>query len=203
MLPSWVGKQKRHRSCAGGPAEHDCSFQQTPPSLACQFLVCAPLQLTSCAGCHQHAQRASVWTSWRCLRSVKALRRFPACMQGVDVVWETVGGKMFDTCAKNLAVGGRLLVIGMMSQYSEGWPASQVCACPACLDDGPSAWSLQSRRLSFRVGTIQKAAPPLLAITSRTRALQGCVHHLLCRCLWHSRIMLADHRLPASGHRAA
>ena len=52
-------------------------------------------------------------------------------MQGVDVVWETVGGTMFDTCARNLAVGGRLLVIGMMSQYGEGWPASQVRPQPA------------------------------------------------------------------------
>ena len=47
-------------------------------------------------------------------------------VQGVDVVWETVGGKMFDTCARNLAMGGRLLVIGLMSVYGEGWPASQV-----------------------------------------------------------------------------
>ena len=104
-----------------------------------QCLVCAPLQLASCAGCCDTALMAFIWTSWHCLRSVKALRRLPSCMQGVDVVWETVGGKMFDTCAKNLAVGGRLLVIGMMSQYSEGWPASQVCACPACQEDGPSA----------------------------------------------------------------
>ena len=65
------------------------------------------------------------------------------------MVWETVGGKMFDTCARNLAVGGRLLVIGMMSQYGEGWPASQAWPHPwfvssRCLhdDDNNSCTSL-------------------------------------------------------------
>ena len=30
------------------------------------------------------------------------------------------------TCTRALAQGGRLIVIGMMSQYSDGWGASQV-----------------------------------------------------------------------------
>ena len=51
----------------------------------------------------------------------------PACMwaQGVDLIWESVGGDMFRTCTRALAQGGRLVVIGMMSQYSDGWAASE------------------------------------------------------------------------------
>ena len=44
---------------------------------------------------------------------------------GVNVVYESVGGDMFKTSVDALADGGRLLVIGMMSQYGAGWPASQ------------------------------------------------------------------------------
>ena len=56
-----------------------------------------------------------------------------ATLQGLDVVWETVGGAMFDTCARHLAVGGRLLVIGLMSVYAAGWPQSQVTALSSVL----------------------------------------------------------------------
>ncbi|KAM7307612.1 prostaglandin reductase 3 [Ixodes scapularis] len=37
--------------------------------------------------------------------------------RGVDVVWETVGGKTFDTLLKRLARRGRLVVIGAISGY--------------------------------------------------------------------------------------
>jgi NADPH-dependent curcumin reductase CurA len=33
---------------------------------------------------------------------------------------------MFTTCSRALAQGGRLVVIGMMSQYSDGWAPSKV-----------------------------------------------------------------------------
>ncbi|CAL5218387.1 g58 [Coccomyxa viridis] len=46
--------------------------------------------------------------------------------KGIDLIWESVGGDMFMTCTRALAQGGRLIVIGMMSQYSDGWGASQV-----------------------------------------------------------------------------
>ena len=48
---------------------------------------------------------------------------------------------MFRTCTKALGQGGRLIVIGMMSQYADGWGASEVTtpvtlsAC-ALLDHG-------------------------------------------------------------------
>ena len=41
--------------------------------------------------------------------------------KGVDVVIELVGGDMFDVCLKALKPGGRLVIIGAMSQYSSGW----------------------------------------------------------------------------------
>ena len=36
---------------------------------------------------------------------------------------------MFTTCTRALAQGGRLVIIGMMSQYTDGWAASKV-GCP-------------------------------------------------------------------------
>ncbi len=39
---------------------------------------------------------------------------------GVDLVYEGVGGELFDTCVDALAVHGRLLCIGYVSEYVEG-----------------------------------------------------------------------------------
>ena len=44
--------------------------------------------------------------------------------QGVDVVYESIGGEMFSTCLDGLADRGTLIVIGMMSEYSSGWAPS-------------------------------------------------------------------------------
>ncbi|PPS05374.1 hypothetical protein GOBAR_AA15294 [Gossypium barbadense] len=43
--------------------------------------------------------------------------------KGVDIVYESVGGDMFDMCLNALAIRGRLIVIGMISQYQgeHGW----------------------------------------------------------------------------------
>ncbi|CAA2978330.1 probable quinone oxidoreductase [Olea europaea subsp. europaea] len=43
--------------------------------------------------------------------------------KGVDIVYESVGGEMFNLCLNALANYGRLLVIGMISQYQgeHGW----------------------------------------------------------------------------------
>ncbi|PHU10409.1 hypothetical protein BC332_22269 [Capsicum chinense] len=43
--------------------------------------------------------------------------------KGTDIVYESVGGEMFDICLNALAVYGRLVVIGMISQYQgeHGW----------------------------------------------------------------------------------
>ncbi|XP_066399552.1 uncharacterized protein [Miscanthus floridulus] len=47
-------------------------------------------------------------------------KEFP---RGVDIIYESVGGATFDVCLNALAVYGRLIVIGMISQYQgeEGW----------------------------------------------------------------------------------
>lgn len=39
--------------------------------------------------------------------------------QGVNLVFECVGRKMFDTCVDNLAIGGRLIVVGFISEYAD------------------------------------------------------------------------------------
>ncbi|KAI5073037.1 hypothetical protein GOP47_0011050 [Adiantum capillus-veneris] len=44
-------------------------------------------------------------------------REFP---KGVDLVYESVGGEMFQTCLNALGVFGRLVIIGMVSQYQNG-----------------------------------------------------------------------------------
>ena len=36
--------------------------------------------------------------------------------KGVDLIYESVGGEMFEQCVKALAVHGRIVVIGAMSQ---------------------------------------------------------------------------------------
>jgi NADPH-dependent curcumin reductase CurA len=45
--------------------------------------------------------------------------------RGVDIVYESVGGDMFQVAADALANKGRLIVIGMMSQYGDGWQVKQ------------------------------------------------------------------------------
>jgi hypothetical protein len=42
------------------------------------------------------------------------------CPDGVDLVYEGVGGALFDTCVDALAVHGRLLCIGYVSEYVDG-----------------------------------------------------------------------------------
>ncbi|XP_073103687.1 uncharacterized protein [Elaeis guineensis] len=53
--------------------------------------------------------------------AVQVLKKeFP---KGVDIIYESVGGDMFDLCLNALAVYGRLIIIGMISQYQgeHGW----------------------------------------------------------------------------------
>ncbi|XP_042392254.1 prostaglandin reductase-3-like [Zingiber officinale] len=43
--------------------------------------------------------------------------------KGIDIIYESVGGEMFNICLNALAVYGRFIVIGMISQYqgNNGW----------------------------------------------------------------------------------
>jgi NADPH:quinone reductase-like Zn-dependent oxidoreductase/short-subunit dehydrogenase involved in D-alanine esterification of teichoic acids len=50
--------------------------------------------------------------------------------KGVDLVCELVGGEMFTTSLNALAPGGRLLIIGAVSQYSTGWKPSTHVGLP-------------------------------------------------------------------------
>ncbi|HEY9769508.1 MAG TPA: zinc-binding dehydrogenase [Coleofasciculaceae cyanobacterium] len=46
--------------------------------------------------------------------------------QGIDLVFECIGKQMFDTCVDNLAVRGRLVVVGFISEYGKNLePVSQ------------------------------------------------------------------------------
>eukprot|EP00891_Asterochloris_glomerata_P004125 jgi/Astpho2/4125/e_gw1.00063.43.1_t len=53
-------------------------------------------------------------------------KEFP---KGMDLIYESVGGEMFEQCVKSLAVHGRIVVIGAMSQLlaadGAGWSPSQ------------------------------------------------------------------------------
>lgn len=40
--------------------------------------------------------------------------------KGVDIIFESVGGKLFDTCVNALGVKGRLITIGAISEYETG-----------------------------------------------------------------------------------
>lgn len=56
--------------------------------------------------------------------------------KGVDVVYETVGGEMFDTCVDSLAVHGRLIIIGYIQGYDteKGYvPSRTLATLPARL----------------------------------------------------------------------
>lgn len=89
-----------------------------------QFAV----QLARLAGCHvigtcSSDEKASVLETLGCHRSINYSKEdvhqvlkneYP---KGIDVVYESVGGAMFETCVRNLSVKGRLIVIGMITQY--------------------------------------------------------------------------------------
>lgn len=45
--------------------------------------------------------------------------------QGIDLVFECIGKEMFDTCVDNLAVRGRLVVVGFIAEYGKN--LEQVC----------------------------------------------------------------------------
>jgi NADPH-dependent curcumin reductase CurA len=49
---------------------------------------------------------------------------------GVDVVFESIGGRMFEAALANLAVGGRLLVIGAIETYVEKSSAPSTSTAP-------------------------------------------------------------------------
>ena len=89
-----------------------------------QFAV----QLAKLAGCHvigtcSSAEKVQFLKSIGCDRPInykqedlKAVlkQEYP---RGIDVVYESIGGDIFDLCVKNLAKCGRLIIIGFISSY--------------------------------------------------------------------------------------
>lgn len=58
-------------------------------------------------------------------------KEFP---KGVDIVYESVGGDMFNLCLNALAIHGQLIVIGMISQVLFIlFPSSHYFSCHHCL----------------------------------------------------------------------
>lgn len=57
-------------------------------------------------------------------------KEFP---NGMNIIYESVGGDMFKTCLGALGRQGRLVVIGMMSQYGAGWPQTALKGVPEML----------------------------------------------------------------------
>ncbi len=46
---------------------------------------------------------------------------------GIDVIWETIGGAVFETLFSHLALGGRLVIVGAISGYKTvGFPPIQI-----------------------------------------------------------------------------
>ncbi|CAK7329863.1 unnamed protein product [Dovyalis caffra] len=73
-------------------------------------------------------------------------KEFP---KGIDIIYESVGGDMFDLCLNALTVHGRLIVIGMISQYQgeHGWkPANYTGLCEKILAKSQTVVALDQKR---------------------------------------------------------
>ena len=91
-----------------------------------QFAV----QLAALAGCHvigtcSSDEKVEFLRSLGCNRPINyskenvedvLKKEYP---QGINVVYESMGGDIFGTCVRNLAVRGRLIVIGMITDYQK------------------------------------------------------------------------------------
>lgn len=52
---------------------------------------------------------------------------FCSFQNGIDVIWETIGGAVFETLFSHLALGGRLVIVGAISGYKTvGFPPIQI-----------------------------------------------------------------------------
>ena len=91
-----------------------------------QFAV----QLAKLAGCHvigtcSNEEKVEMLRKLGCDRPINyKTEDFKSVLkseypQGIDVVYESVGGDVFNTCVKNLAIGGRLILIGFITSYQD------------------------------------------------------------------------------------
>lgn len=72
--------------------------------------------------------------------------------RGIDVVYESVGGDMFVECVRNLAVKGRLIVIGFVSGYADGsgWSSGKGDPAQAKRPPPPLAAMILGKSASIR-----------------------------------------------------
>ena len=91
-----------------------------------QFAV----QLAKLAGCHvigtcSNAEKVEMLRKLGCDRPINYKKEdFKSVLKseypkGIDVIYESVGGEVFNNCVKNLAVGGRLILIGFITSYQD------------------------------------------------------------------------------------
>ncbi|KAF2606199.1 hypothetical protein F2Q68_00043424 [Brassica cretica] len=127
-------------------------------------------------------------------------KEFP---KGVDIIYESVGGRMFDLCLNALAVYGRLIVIGMISQL-----ITDESKAGACL------WITNRRGLEYWP-TPMEQAKYLLGSTSTKRTsfkltsnikLPQSFEKIIVHALSHNfrnatRIVRAPLQLPIGPHQ--
>jgi NADPH-dependent curcumin reductase CurA len=96
------------------------------------------VQLAKLAGNHvigtcRSAEKAALLRELGCDRVINyqeedlgdvLAREYP---NGIDLIFESVGGQLFDTCVEHLAVRGRLIICGYVSEYTSDAP-EVVCA---------------------------------------------------------------------------
>lgn len=88
----------------------------------------------------------------------------------MDLVYEAVGGDMFKVAVDAVATKGRVLVIGMMSQYGAGWPTAQHPGLP--------------EKLLKKSATLQGAGCALvLGAAERRSAITLRIQRFLCTLL--------------------
>lgn len=110
--------------------------------------------------------------------------------QGINLVWESVGGDMFQTCTRALANGGRLVVIGKSAGIR-----SMVCRC----QHGRHKVHIVEC-FAFCTGVIQPYALlrsnpvciPAVLILSCYASYFCCICHLVCKCMELFSHMLAS-----------
>jgi len=86
--------------------------------------------------------------------------------KGIDIVYESVGGDTFEICVNNLAVFGRLIIIGMVSGYPSGsaWLGSK--DSPSSAEQRPLPARLLGKSASIRgffINHYTKYSPEALA----------------------------------------
>lgn len=72
--------------------------------------------------------------------------------KGIDLVFEGVGGSMFDACLNNIAIGGRIIVIGAVSGYTDGsaWTTKTADDASTKKDQTPLSFKLLQKSASLR-----------------------------------------------------